>query len=180
MADVSKLRKQRSYIKGKLTRIEQALAPFQGQAAATLDKEDAEVQLERLDQVIREFQGIQQQIIQEIDEPSVADVTAEAEFEERSLAARAFLRRSMNASRGEGDEGRASEGDSLLMQLLQRQMTMMEKYEANGAAQARTSPGTSETDDDSPLGNLLRAQTEILQRLSESNESAAGNHVKLH
>jgi len=55
MADVVKLRKQRSYIKGKLTRIEQTVAQIQKQEAHLLDKEDAEVRLERFDQVIHEF-----------------------------------------------------------------------------------------------------------------------------
>lgn len=49
MIDVNKLRKQRGYIKGKLTKIKQALAQFHDQAAATLNKEDAEVRLEQLD-----------------------------------------------------------------------------------------------------------------------------------
>lgn len=83
-----------------------------------LDKEEAEVRLERLDQVIHEFQGIQRQIIDEIDEPTEADITAEVEFEERSLTLRATLRRVINNEKEENV--RTTETDGVLMQLLQR------------------------------------------------------------
>jgi len=180
MADVVKLRKQRSYIKGKLIRIEQAVAQIQRQEAHLLDREDAEGRLERLDQVIREFQDIQRQIINEIDELSVADTTIEVEFEAKSLAARTLLRRIINSSRGEGVGTRASEADSAITQLLQRQMTIMERYEANGTAQARTSPEAAiGQDEGESLRNLLKIQTELLQRIATDNEGAVGNRVKL-
>lgn len=47
MADLGKLRKQRGYVKGKLTRIEQGLSQVQMQATI----EDAEVRLKQLDQL---------------------------------------------------------------------------------------------------------------------------------
>ncbi|XP_039309090.1 uncharacterized protein LOC105201565 [Solenopsis invicta] len=160
MADLDKLRKQRGYVKGKLTRLENALAQVQNQAA-TLDKEDAEVQ---------------RQIIEEIGEPTQADVEAEAEFEERSLAVQATLRRIINGARNANAS--TTEHDTVLTQLLQRQMTMMERYETGGASR---SPTTQGSEDDGHLGNLLRAQTEILQRLSDGATDGVvrGSRVKL-
>lgn len=64
MADLGKLRKQRGYVKGRLTRIEQGLSQMQKQATI----EEAEIRLEQLDQLIREFSEIQRLIINESDE----------------------------------------------------------------------------------------------------------------
>lgn len=57
------------------------------------DKEDAEVQLERFEEIVNKFRDVQRQISNEINELSVADVTCEAKFEEKSLAIKAMLRR---------------------------------------------------------------------------------------
>ncbi|XP_018371804.1 PREDICTED: uncharacterized protein LOC108766798 [Trachymyrmex cornetzi] len=180
MVDIDNLRKQRSYIKGKLTRIEQSVARPQEQATTTIDKEEAEVRLERLEQVINEFHTVQRQIISETDEPLVCDVTAEAEFEERSLAAKAILRRIIKSSRTENNETRTTESDSVLVQFLQKQMTMMEKYEVSGTAQAQAS-SVVRLEDNGPLGTLLQTQTELLQRLTDNSEDGvtSGNRVKL-
>ncbi|KYQ53251.1 hypothetical protein ALC60_07614 [Trachymyrmex zeteki] len=142
MADVEKLRKQRSYIKGKLIRLEQTVARFQEQATAMIDKEDAEIRLERLEQVINEFQTVQRQIISETDELLATD--------------------------------------SVLVQLLQKQMTIMKKYEAIGTAQVQASSEVR-PEDNAPLGTLLRTQTELLQRLTDNSEDGvtSGNRVKL-
>ncbi|XP_018306395.1 uncharacterized protein [Mycetomoellerius zeteki] len=162
MADVEKLRKQRSYIKGKLIRLEQTVARFQEQATAMIDKEDAEIRLERLEQV--------------------CDVTAEAEaeFEERSSAVKAILRRIIKSTKSESDETRTTESDSVLVQLLQKQMTIMKKYEAIGTAQVQASSEVR-PEDNAPLGTLLRTQTELLQRLTDNSEDGvtSGNRVKL-
>jgi len=48
------------------------------------------------------------------------------EFEERSLSVRAVLKRIINTSKNTNVETTSSDGNSLLMQLLQKQMTIME------------------------------------------------------
>lgn len=179
MADLSKLRKQRGYVKGKLTRIEQGLSQVQRQTTS----EDAEVRLEQLEQIAREFSEIQRQIINESDEPSVADTTAEAEFEERYLAVKVMLKRIINASRDASDEASQAGNNNatMLMQLLQRQMEIMERREANESPQSRTTSNVQEAEVDGPLEALLRTQTEILQRLSDGSIDgvSGGSKVKL-
>lgn len=72
--------------------------------------------MERLDQIANEFQEIQRQIIDEIVEPTKADIMAEVEFEERSLVLRVTLKRIIN----DGKKGnvKAAEKNGVLMQLL--------------------------------------------------------------
>lgn len=149
MDDVGKLRKQRGYIKGKLTRLEHTIQD----QAATLDKEDAKVRLERLDQVISEFQEIQRQMVEKIDELTEADDEEEADFEERSLTVRANLRRIINETRNANTT------------------------EHGGVAHSTM----HEAEEDGVLETLLRAQTEILQRLSNNSVDGAvrGSQVKL-
>lgn len=136
--------------------------------------------MEQIDQITREFQKTQQQIINEIDEPTTADISAEEEFEERVFD-KSMVKRVISASRNVSVELPMTESNDLLAQLLQRQMTIMERYEANGASQTRTTSGTTLQEDGNPLGTLLQTQTEILQRLSDSNSDGVigGNRVKL-
>lgn len=139
--------------------------------------------MEQLDQLTREFSEIQRQIINEVDEPSVADATAEAEFEERYLAVRVVLKRIINASRGSSIEANLAESSNaiMLMQLLQRQMEIMERRETNESPQLRTTSSAQEPEVDGPLGALLRTQTEILQRLSDgpADSVTGGSRIKL-
>lgn len=147
----------------------QTLAQFQTQVAATLTKEDAEIWLDQLSQIVHEFQGIQQQIIiNKSDWPSVAEVTAKLEFEEKSLAIKAMLKRIINASKDGSIDVNLPESDNVLMQLLQRQMALMERHEASGALQAWTTFDTlQEAEVDDLLEAFLWIQTEILQGISD-------------
>lgn len=83
---------------------------------------------------------IQRQIINESDESSVADTTAEVEFEERYLTVRVVLKRTINASRGTNVEANLAERNNatMLMQQLQRQMEIMERRETNESPKTRT------------------------------------------
>jgi len=88
-------------------------------------------------------------------------------FEGRSLLVRAVLNRIINTSKNTNVKATSSEGDSLLMQLLQKQMTIMERYEMSNIPQARaTSDSLRNQEDDGALKNLLRAQNEILYNVS--------------
>lgn len=83
---------------------------------------------------------IQRLIINESDEPSVADTTAEAEFKERYLTVPVVLKRIINASRGTNVEANLAERSNatMLMQQLQRQMEIMERRETNESPKTRT------------------------------------------
>jgi len=65
----------------------------------------------------------------------VTDITVDAEFE-RNITVRVVLRRIINTRSAHID--RLIENYSVLMQLLQRQITMMERYETNDAYVAFT------------------------------------------
>lgn len=65
----------------------------------------------------------------------MTDITVDAEFE-RNITVRVVLRRIINTRSAHID--RLIENYSVLMQLLQRQITMMERYETNDAYVAFT------------------------------------------
>lgn len=109
----------------------------------------------------------------------VADVSAEVEFEDRVLSVRATLKRIINTT----DAASVPGGDDVFVQLLQRQMELMERHKAS-SSRATTTPITCEPRDlevDEQLGTLLQTQTEILQHLSKdtTDDVVNGNRVKL-
>ena len=66
----------------------------------------------------------------------MTDITVDVEFDERNITVRVVLRRIINTRSAHID--RLIENYSVLMQLLQRQITMMERYETNDAYAAFT------------------------------------------
>jgi len=119
MAEITKLRKQRGMVKAKLTRLNAMVEQVSEQQASR----EETVYIARLEEIQKEFESIQHRISNVTEgESTVADVTEDAEFEERYLEIKIKLKRWwLNKLPTQQGEPRSSASDEALSRVLQQQ-----------------------------------------------------------
>ncbi|KYM95005.1 hypothetical protein ALC62_14362 [Cyphomyrmex costatus] len=93
MSEISELRRMRGYIKAKLTRLRTRVTQTSDETSIELDKEQAEARLEKLEEVYKEFESIQKQLLEKSGELSDEDAFEEECFEERYFEVKSILRK---------------------------------------------------------------------------------------
>jgi len=119
MAEIIKLRKQRGSVKARLTRLNTRIEQLSEQRVS---REEIEVYIARLEEIQKEFEGIQHRINNVTEgESMVADVTDDVEFEEKYLEIKIKLKQWLNNLPAQQGERRSSASDETLSRVLQQQ-----------------------------------------------------------
>lgn len=175
MSDVGNLRKARGYAKAKLTRLRTQILESDSSTDNEFTKEQAEARLERLEEVYREFDAIQRQLLDKLGELTVSDTSEEEIFDEKYYEVKTLLKRSVKRTFVETD---ASRDNDIIAQLLQQQNEFMQHIARD--AQGNVSGAMTPTGENETLTAILSRQTEILDRVyNAGGSSVADNRVKL-
>lgn len=169
MSDVANLRKARGYAKAKLTRLRNQVLQMDSDTGSEFIKEQAESRLERLEEVYREFEALQRQLLDKIGEFTVDDTSEEELFDEKYYEVKTLLKQSVKRA---PVEDVTSRDNDIITQLLQQQNELMQHIGRGAQGEAS---GENET-----LTAILSRQTEILDRVSNATGSTVSdNRVKL-
>jgi len=165
--DAASLRKARGYAKAKLTRLTTQILGDSGDVDGDLDKIQAEIKLERLEEIRREFEDIHRRLLETLGDLTVDDTTEEELFEERYLQVKIKLRRVINQTPTESVA--LSPNMDAVTQLLQQQTELIrhlgrERDVQDGFPTASTSAGSANGNE--ALTAILARQTEILDRVA--------------
>lgn len=93
------------------------------ESGTDFDKVQAETRLEKLEEVYREFEAIQRQLLEKIGELSEDDMAEEKSFEEKYFEVKALLKRFVKQT---SMDGAASQNTDAIMQLLRQQTELMQ------------------------------------------------------
>jgi len=167
--DAASLCKARGYAKAKLTRLTTQILGDSGEANGDLDKIQAEIKLERLEEIRREFEDISRRLLETLGDLTVDDTTEEERFEERYLQVKIKLRRVINQTPSESVT--LSPNMVAVTQLLQQQTELIrhlgrERDVQDGVPTAPTPVGSANGNE--ALAAILARQTEILDRVAIS------------
>lgn len=173
MADFDGLRKARKYTKGKLTRLRNQVMEANTETGFTMDKEQAESRLEKLEEICREFESIQTQLLDDFDDE---DTTEEEHFEARYFEVKALLKQCIKQF---ARENTATDNTGMMIQLLRQQSELIQQMGrgSQGEASAAT---PSLNDGNETIAAILSRQTEILDSVaSTAGSSNVDTRVKL-
>lgn len=160
MSDVGNLRKARGYAKAKLTRLRTQILESDSSTDNEFTKEQAEARLERLEEVYREFDAIQRQLLDKLGKLTISDTSAEEFFDEKYYEVKTLLKRSVKRT---FVESAASRDNDIIAQLLQQQNEFMQHIARD--AQGNVSGAMTPTGENETLTAILSRQTEILDRV---------------
>lgn len=162
MAEITKLRKQRGTIKAKLTRLTTKV-----QQIEEVNREEIEVYIARLEEIQKEFESVQCEISSITEgEPTVADATDDAEFEEKYIQTKIKLKRWLNKLPTQQVESRSSSSDEALARVLQQQGELMQQLsQQQGGWQASGSSGDA-------IAKLFEQQAQLMRSLTDANDIA--------
>jgi len=163
MAEITRLRKQRGTVKARLTRLNARVEQVSDQQTS---REETEVYIARLEEIQKEFESIQHRISNVAEgESTVADVTEDAEFEERYLEIKIKLKRWLNNSPAQQGESRSSASDEVLSRVLQQQSELMKQLsQQHGDLQASASSDA--------ITRLFEQQTQWMRSIADANNTA--------
>jgi len=153
---VVKIRKVRRYTKAKLTRLKTQISQFNDEKGG-LDKEEAETRLERSEEIYREFGNLQQQLLEQVSDFSVDDMTEKEAFEQNYFEVKSLLKRFTRVP----SEG-TKRSTNAIVQLLQRQSEMISHMRGTQNDVSVDSPSV----ESNTLSAILSQQTEILNRVA--------------
>lgn len=171
MAEFAGLRRARGYVKAKLTRLRTQVLEASDETGVMFDKEQVETRLEKLEEIQREFETIQRQLLQG------SDSGEDEQFKTSYFEIKTLLKRFMKQPPKEG----AAETIDAITQLLQQQSELMQqiRHESRGELSAATTSLSSSTGNDT-IAAILSRQTEILDRVANATGSNhTDNRVKL-
>lgn len=163
------LRKARGYAKAKLTRLTNQILGDSDEASVVLDRTQAEVRLEKLEEIHKVFEDIQRRLLETLGDFTVEDTTEEERFEEKYFKVKTLLRRFTNTSVTESVSISHSAESDTITQLLQQQTELIkhlgrERDLQDGEAIAMTSAATAGGNE--ALAAIIARQTEILDRVA--------------
>ncbi|XP_039315241.1 uncharacterized protein LOC105202500 [Solenopsis invicta] len=169
---VAKLRKTRGYVKAKLTRIRTQTSQIIDDKGR-LDKEEAETRLERLEEIYREFEHVQQQLLERVDDLSEEDTAEEKAFEQKYFEVKSLLKRFTKVP----SEGTESSSTNAIVQLLQQQSEIISQI---GRGTQNEVSANSPSIENETLSAILSRQTKILNRVAmNANSTNPDTRVKL-
>ncbi|XP_011699619.1 PREDICTED: uncharacterized protein LOC105456927 [Wasmannia auropunctata] len=163
---VTNLRKTRGYVKAKLTRLRTQATQADSEVGDKFDQEQAEARLEKLEEVHREFEIIQRQLLEQLGEFTADDSAEEEIFDERYFEVKTILKRFIRQTPTIGAESQSTDA---IVQLLQQQTALIQHIErsARGNASAAMVP----PEGNEALAAILSRQTEILDRVANATGS---------
>lgn len=163
------LRKQRRYLKAKLTNIETFISKVKN--GVVVSPEEVAARLQATEETYIKFQNLSQQLLILDDEPDERDENEDSEFDERYFNIKAELSQLLDRLKPQSagpsvSDTNSSAGDATIRQILEQQANLMQKL--------------AERNDNEALARTMEQQVQLLERLStRSSTSVREAQVKL-